>query len=210
VSGSKARPKGRLGRRLAQGGAVVLAALAVIAGLSGCAWKITPPPNPASPAVVYVTDYGRHSRLALQVNESEMVEYSVGDWRYYANDERSLWRGLVALAVPGDAGLGRRMLPFSAEEEGVIESAGAERAARIEVEADQLATLLQNLDRRWQENAETARFSPETKLHFVKDPDSYHLFHNSNHRTANWLQALGCEVRGSPIVSNFRIGGREN
>jgi hypothetical protein len=199
---------GKGGRRLRQGLFLLGLALGTVAVHTGCAWKVTPPPTPANPAVAFITDYGRHSRLALQTDENTLVEYTFGDWRYYANDERSLWRGVVALVLPGEAGFGRRQIPFHPEEQGVTRIAGAVRSARIEVEGAKLDALLLQLDERWNRNRETSLFSDLAELHFVKDDASYHLFRNSNHQTAAWLRSLGCEVRGTPILSNFEVEQR--
>jgi hypothetical protein len=38
-----------------------------------------------------------------------------------------------------------------------------------------------------------------------RDPARYHVFRNSNHATAEWLRELGCDVRGFPLLSNFRV-----
>lgn len=182
--------------------------LVILAGLTGCAWTITPPPTPHNIGVVYVTDYGRHCRLALQVDQFVMVEYSFGDWRYYARDEKSLRRGIAALLFPGDAAFGRRSLPFFAEADLVASSAGAVRSARIEVEREKLDTLIAELDERWEQKSDTVVWSDISRLHFVQDDHRYHLFRNSNHKTATWLRRLGCEVRGTPILSNFRVEER--
>jgi hypothetical protein len=198
----------RRGRRcytFARGALVLLGALVFLCLFSGCAWRATPPPHPKHPATVFLADYGHHSRIAVQLNESELIEYSFGDWRYYAQSERSWWRGFVALGFPGEAGLGRRTLPLFESEREFIAYTGSDRSHRLEVEQERTDQLLRELDERWEQNRDTAFFSEERGLHFVKDDERYHLFNNSNHKTAEWLERLGFEISGAPIISNYRV-----
>lgn len=182
----------------------------VLPGISGCGWKVVPPPAPAESAAVFVADYGRHSRIALQVDDQHLREYSYGDWRYYANDERSPWRAFTALVKPGPGGLGRRTLPLTENESVFAGLADSNRAVRLDIEAESVRGLLAKLDDLWVDNLPTYTFSDLTGMHFVRLDGPYHLFRNSNHATGNWLETLGCEVRGVRILSNFRVVEKEN
>ncbi len=192
-------------RKLLRVGVPLALLLGILGVLTGCAWSVKPPPQPQNPSTVYITDYGRHSRLALQVDETHMLEYSFGDWRYYVERERTLWRGVVALTLPTQAGFGRRALPFVDDVEEFNSLAGASRSARLEVEQANVENLLEKLEARYQENIATEVSSDEEGFTFVQDDLSYHLFRNSNHQTANWLRSLDCGVRGIPILSNFQL-----
>jgi hypothetical protein len=176
-----------------------------VVGVALWPWKLEPPSRPEESAVVYLADYGRHSRLALQVDDRWMAEYSFGDWRYFAQGERTIWRGLAALTVPTEGGLGRRHLPLTEDESTFNAVAGSVRSARLEVGQAKLDELLAALESRYEANIATEMVADWAEMTFVKDDLSYHLFYNSNHRTAEWLRSLGCGVRGIPVLSNFRI-----
>jgi len=63
--------------------------------------------------------------------------------------------------------------------------------------------LREELEQLWRES------DPDTVeahgLYFRRVDLDYSLFHNSNHRTAAWLERLGCEVEGSPVMGNFDV-----
>ncbi len=72
-------------------------------------------------------------------------------------------------------------------------------------EAERIDTLRDSLDLKWKENFDPSIYKSWNDLEFVPYEARYHLFSNSNHRTARWLEELGCEVRGFSILSNFRL-----
>lgn len=203
------RFRGRRGRTTAVC-LMLVVPLGLLAGVTMWPWTIAPPPPPREPGVVYLADYGHHSRLALQVDRQRMVEYAFGDWRYFAAGENTLWRGTVALFVPTEATLGRRPLASVPDEAAFNDLTGAVRSLRIEVERARLEELLAVLEGRYGAQVSTEVAGEWTEMTFVKERGPYHLFQNSNHQTANWLRALGCEVGRFPIRSNFRLRpGRE-
>lgn len=174
--------------------------------LSGCGgWTVTPPPRPADASSVFLSRYGMHSRVALQVDRSRMVEYGYGDWRYYAEGEKGPWRGIVAIATPTDAALGKRSLPFTQDPENFRRVAGADRSERIEVERARVNQLVSHLEGRYHANLHTEIRPAGSPFSFVKDEHPYQLSHNSNHQAVDWLRRLGCEVRGNPVYANFRV-----
>lgn len=180
--------------------------MALLVTFGARSWTVVPPPPPQVPSTAFVSDYGIHSRLALQIDEHLMVEYTYGEWDYYARRDRTVWRGFMAMAFPTEGTLGRRFLPFTDERSEFEALSGADRSARIEVDFLQAQDLLKALDDRYSDRIDTEMELPRTDLSFVRDDLSYSLFRNSNHQTAEWLRRLGCEIRGSPLLSNFRIG----
>ncbi len=201
-------PKGRWhsrGRKLLRMAGELALLLVLLALVPGCGWTVTPPPRPKEPAVVFLADYGRHSRLAVQTSGTGLVEYGYGDWRFYALGEKGLWSGLRAVAKPTPSALARRTLPPTDDPAVFRQRAGADRAARFLVERERADDLLRELDRRYRKNIDT-EFRRETSgFSFIRDDEPYHLLHNSNHQTAEWLRHLGCEVRGPTVHSNFRV-----
>jgi hypothetical protein len=187
----------------------MLLLLGILGSFVGCtAWTVTPPPRPVSPGTVFLSQYGMHSRVAVQIDQARMVEYGYGDWRYYAEGEKGLWRGMVAIATPTDAALGKRSLPFSADREDFRRQAGADRSERLDVEQARVNQLVGHLEGRYQAHIDTEIHPAHLPFSFVKDELPYRLSHNSNHQAADWLRRLGCEVRGNPVYANFRVLGR--
>ncbi len=173
--------------------------------LVGCAWRVALPEDVRNPAPVVLTDYGRHTRLALPKEGGEMVEYGFGNWNYYALARRGPISSLRAVTGLGPAALARRRLPD-------IEGEGpsrlwdyGRRSVLFYAEAERVADLREVIELAWRENDVPERYHSRGPLEFVQYDATYHLFRNSNHKTAEWLEALGCRVRGSPILSNFRI-----
>jgi hypothetical protein len=185
---------------------VPLSLLWGIALLAGCGgWTVAPPPPPVEPSTVYLSQYGMHSRVAVQVDPTRMMEYGYGDWRYYAEGEKGPWRGIVAIATPTPAALGKRSLPLTLDHEEFRRQAGAERSVRFAVEKARAVELVRHLEGRYQAKADTEIQPVDSPFRFVKDDLPYQLSHNSNHQAADWLRRLGCEVHGNPVSANFRV-----
>lgn len=186
----------------------MIRALAVLlaCALSGCAWTVRPPAEPANPVPVFLTEYGRHTRLALPEDQSHFVEYGFGDWEFYGLEKNNTWSGLRALFGGGTAAQSRRMIPYTTDLTEFLRLSGGARGERLLVDRDVADSLRAQLDARW---AGLTAERVERKFDGVqvsRDPgERYHLFHNSNHMTAIRLRSLGATVRGVPILSNFRV-----
>lgn len=172
---------------------------------TGCAWRIVPPADVRNPAPVIVTDYGRHTRLALPEGESGMVEYGFGEWNFYALRKTGPISSIRALSGFGQPTLARRRLPRFEGEEAFWRTAGGRRSAFVYAEKERVRELRQILEATWRVNLNADRYHSWNGLEFVRYEGTYHLFRNSNHRTATWLRALGFEVRGVVFLSNFRV-----
>jgi len=109
--------------------------------------------------------------------------------------------------VPTQGTLGRAAMPGPPTLDAVREQAGTyiEAAYTITVERAQVNRLRETIDARHRQSIHTAVASSWSDLVFVHDPKRYTMFYNSNHRTAEWLEALGCEVRGWPVLSNWEV-----
>ena len=176
--------------------------------LSGCAWTIVPPPLPddTESETVFVTDYGRHARLGLPADDHTVWEWGFGDWDYYALEDRGAWSSLRALSFFGRSTLARRPLPMNDDTERFRATAGGVRTVAIEVGREKAARLLAELEDQWERGLEHGEaHRGHDNLSFVRAEERYHLFRNSNAKIATWLRALGCEVSGAPVLSNFRL-----
>lgn len=190
---------------------IVIAVLALL--LSGCTTVIVPPPQSANTVRVYVLDHGRHASLLLPANEGGAVRYSYGDWDYYVLRKTRLSNGLRALFRPTPAALGRQALPkIDPAADDVVEQLHARLAVEllaahaVPVPRAAADALLNRLEGEFAAAARNGRARwPDDNVYFVPHPVDYTLSHNSNHMVGQWLDEMGCKVRGRPVLSDWRI-----
>jgi hypothetical protein len=183
-------------------GVVVLLILCVAPMLQACSWQVVSPDSVQEPATVYVSIYGRHTRLALPDGPGHYVEYGFGDWRFYAEAERNVLTGVQALFFSSGSTLSRRELAQPGASE-LHRHFSSNRTEAIEVPAIQARQLGESLQAAW--NQAQGEQLNQGALAFRRTPIHYSLFHNSNHQTARWLEQLQCDVRGIPFWSDFRV-----
>ena len=135
------------------------------------------------------------------------MRYSYGDWNYYALGDKGISSGLRALQGPTLAGLGRRELKADATEEGVHSAVRVPIAAihTVLAESSAIESLRAKLDEIYRANQASLIYNAEIDLEFVHHPVPYSSQHNSNRVVADWLQELGCEVRGPTFVPNWKF-----
>jgi hypothetical protein len=78
---------------------------------------------------------------------------------------------------------------------------------RFDCPADRVDALTAALDRRFVLEAgnEPPLYSAYSDLWHVRDPAPYWAAHNCNHVTVEWLESLGCRIRGPHAFSRFRL-----
>lgn len=184
-----------------------LCLIACALGLAGCATVVIPPLDPRDPVPVFVLDHGQHSSLVLPADEGRLVRYAYGDWDYYALRKVTLVHGLRALLWPTPAALGRRVLPGPPQPDRVERQVRVviERMFVVHVEAGAVRRLREELDAVFQAGLNTLLYNDAYDLEFVAHPVPYTLRYNSNYVVAEWLRRLGCEVRGNPVLPNWKI-----
>jgi hypothetical protein len=158
----------------------------------------------ADPVTVYVTDYGRHASLVLPTGPDALVEYSYGDWTFYALKRDTLPNGLAALFCSKQGALGARPLVDPHDPRRLAAALNA-TVQGLEVERSAANDLAARLRARYVKHVDTEIYNAAYKTYFVKDPEPYGLSNNSNLMTARWLRDLGCEVRGPGLLSNFVV-----
>jgi hypothetical protein len=182
----------------------VICALTIL-GLSNCAWKIVPPARVADPVPVFVSEYGRHTRLALPDRTVALFDYGFGEWNFYGLEKEGGLSALRAISGLGAGALSRRELPFTLSEFEFASVAGSTRSARLLVERSLSEDLRRELESRWRSNAAVTVVRGLDGVPVSRDRAAYHLFDNSNHAVARWLKRLGCGIRGYPVTSNFEV-----
>ena len=181
----------------------------LIAGLAlgGCQHVIEPPAAVSDPVRVFVIDYGRHASLALPDENSSLVEWSWGDWNWYALERTGAVEGLQALFDSPRSTLSRRMLATAEETEELAARVGAEKVLALNVERERARALQRQLEARWLRRRHQGVMHRSGRV-FVPDDARYSLFNNSVHELARWLEALGADVSGTGVTANFKLRGR--
>lgn len=181
--------------------------LGVFPFLQACTWTVIPPEPTVEPATVYLSVYGRHTRLALPTDTGRYVEYGFGDWRFYAEENRTLIDGFQALFFSSGATLSRRGLPEPNSDNLRLHFSSV-RTEAIEVPSHLAVQLRDDLMRAWEEAG--GEQIDQGYLSFRRAPEHYSLFNNSNHQTARWLKQLQCDVQGAPFWSDFEVVSASN
>lgn len=172
----------------------------------GCTTAIVPPQTPREPATVFLLDFGRTPGLVLPAPDG-MILYVYGDWDWYALGNTGFQSGLAAMGWPTQGALGRQALERPATAQSIRQQLQfrIEQIHAIEVENAGVERLRTGNERLWLDWRDSAVTRPGSNMVFVPHPANYHYLHNSNHMTANWLRALGCEVRGPAFYSRWAV-----
>ncbi len=184
---------------------------AILVGLAltsaACTTVVVPPAEPHAPQPVFLLDHGRHSSLVLPGEAGGLVRYSYGDWTYYALGRAGPLEATAAVLWPTRAGLGRRELPGPPTPEGVRRAVlvGIEHAYELIVASRDVGRLRASLDAIYLANRHTLVYNPGNDLELVHHPRPYTAFHNSNRVVADWLEELGCEIRGAALLARWRV-----
>lgn len=173
-------------------------------GLGGCQHLIKRPASVSDPVAVFIIDYGRHASLALPKEDSGLVEWSWGDWNWFALERTGPLEGLQALFASPRSTLSRRELAPAQHAEELATFVGAEKVLSLVVERERARALLRRLDARWLRRREEAVTHPSGRI-FVPDDARYSLFNNSVHELARWLETLGADVSGTGVTANFKL-----
>ena len=182
-----------------------LIAVMALVLFSGCAWSVKSPPRPTDAAPIYLTDYGRHTSVIMPVNDRHMVEYAYGDWDWFAVGQNSSFSAVRALLFSQGSTLGRRWFVNIDDLDELKRLSGADRVVRLRVPRQRIPRLVEQLDREYTKHIDTIHFNPITHLDHVRSDRHYSAFDNCNNMTARWLRALGCDIGGWTIWSNFTL-----
>jgi hypothetical protein len=181
--------------------------MAALLLLAGCATVVVAPARPEDPVTVFLLDHGGHASLVLPAEKGRLVRYAYGDFRWYALGETGPGTGLAALAGGTPAALGRRELRGPAEARALRAQVreGTQQLHELRVARAASERLRAELDELHAANRASLVYSATYDLEFVRHPVPYSAEHNSNVVMARWLEALGCEVRGAGLITNWSV-----
>lgn len=183
--------------------ALLLLLLLAVPALAGCQHVIRPPASVGDPVRIYVVDYGRHASLALPAGDRRLVEWSWGDWNWFAKERTGLASGFQALFASPQSTLSRRELMAAEDARELSWRLGAKEVLALDVERQRADALMRKLEARWRRNG--PRVTHADGRVFAPDDAAYGLFNNSVHELVRWLRALGAEVSGSGVTANFVV-----
>ncbi len=172
--------------------------------LGGCQHVIEPPARVSDPVRVFVIDYGRHASLALPKEEPGLVEWSWGDWNWFALERTAPVDGLRALFASPRSTLSRRELAPALDTKDLAARVGAQELLSLEVERERVRALQRQLEARWLRRRDEA-VAHSTGRIFVPDDRRYSLLNNSVHELGRWLEALGADVSGTGVTAKFKL-----
>ena len=135
--------------------------------LIGCSVTLVAPRNVQDPVAVYILEYGRHPALVLPRSETELVEYSYGEWEWYARNRTGLPDVFRAVFLKSQGTLARRALAMPAREEQWREMVSIDDLHCIMVERQLVEDLLAQLDEQWESARNQAVYNPVHGLDMV-------------------------------------------
>lgn len=164
---------------------------------------VRPPENVRNPVTVQVVDYGKHAGLVLPAGNGKWVEYSWGDWRFFAMADTSVPSGVRALLASDASTVSRRYVSQTVTFDELKRDWGVQRVIAFQVERDRANRLLGELTARFDRRIDTAFYNKDYGQDFTQDKRHYWLLYNCTHETAAWLRELGCRVKGWSLMSEF-------
>jgi hypothetical protein len=172
-----------------------------------CTTTIVPPAVDGPAVHVALLDHGRHASMVLPEADGRMTRWAYGERAWYAENRTGLLRAAAALLWPTSAALGRRQLDGPVDEPNIRQRVHVpiEAIWIIPVTPARAQTLRRELDERYHQQIDTRVTNPVYDLDFVDHAERYSYFCNSNHKVAEWLSDLGCEVRGSAYTSSWHV-----
>lgn len=176
--------------------------------MGGCTITVHPPLAPEHPVDVFIIDYGRHSSLLLpESNSASLIEFTYGDWNWYALGRDDPLDIFPTLFFPTQGALGRWVWILEPKAETLRWTIPCEQIHTVTVSSEAAARLLDRLETRYRSHLQTQHLSEQYRLEFVHDDRPYCLLNHCNLIMQEWLDELGCETNGIALVADFRIVG---
>ena len=185
-----------------------LSPLLLATALTGCTMTVHLPEPPKDPVTVVLVDYGRHSSLVIPRPGGGCVEYGFGEWNWYALEKDRWYHSFAAMLWPTQGTLGRHYFGHKPESPKASWLSWSEANFQIPVERSRAQALLDRLNARFDQHADSRLYNPLYQLDFVHDDNSYCITYSCNHAIASWLEELGCRVTGYRLFADFTIAGK--
>lgn len=173
---------------------------------AGCTTRIVPPAELNQPVRVYLIDCGYHSSLILPDESGIGREFAFGEYGWFANNRDSWLDAIRLMLVPCEGALGVRDYPAPLTPETIAMYRWFQSIHELVVERAAVTALRLRLDECYRLGAaQSVIYNRVVDLWFVRDARLYWMGHNCNHATLEWVEELGCEIRGPRAIASFEI-----
>jgi hypothetical protein len=156
------------------------------------------------PHHIYLVESGSHGSLAIPTSDHEIVEWSFGDWYWYALGQQNYWRSPMILFWPSKGTLAKKTIsyPQIISPELLARQLGAEKAWPLVVEKNAVLALHAQLEEEFSQGRDH-RYDWSIATAFVVDHRRYSLAQTCNHVLKDWLVQLDCTIEGPFWVWDF-------
>jgi hypothetical protein len=177
---------------------LLLAGLAALGWIAGCVSTVTPPADPEDPETVYLVTGACHAGVVLPDPAGGMVDFTYGDWDWYAMNHDRWYHVFDTVLWPTCATLGRERL-VTRDPQGIRARYPGHVVQPFRAARDRVTRLRLALEARFRAHLADVVYNERWKLSFVPLGRSYWFVNNCNDMTAAWLRELGCSVSWVPV-----------
>lgn len=194
--------------------AIRLFALAILSlggfvWVNGCEHRVVAPVLDAPMTRVLLVDYaGQHCSIVFPRPGGAAVEYSYGEWEWFAFGRTSLWRAPLIMMLPSRGTLGKREFdgPYGMHEFARVTTEPGWNIIPLDVPTDRVNDLVAGLDHLYAKLREGGEvFYKPYETYFVLKDSNYWMFNNCHHVTASWLRELGCRTEKTAIFEGWQV-----
>lgn len=201
--------KSRVFRWAVRIGALAMLAVGTVVWANGCEHRVLAPVADTPTTRVLLVDYaGQHCSIVFPRPGGAAVEYSYGEWEWFAYGRCDLWRAPLIMTLPSRGTLGKREFngPHGMYEFARVTTEPGWNIMPLDVPTDRVNEVLAGIDRLYgklRENGEVYHQPYET--YFVLQDNNYWMFNNCHHVTASWLREMGCHLERTGILEGWQV-----
>ena len=167
--------------------------------------KLKPQPQIKDSVEFFLSDQGRHSSLLFPSSTGEWIEFTYGEWEWFAKNNDHWHRVPLVLFLPTQGTLGRRTFRDLNTLKKTYHPRSGIKLISLRADKSLLDRLRKKLEIYFLKSKGQALFNPTYQLYFVPHQASFHIFHLCNHHIAEWLEELNYEVNGWVTLSDWEL-----
>lgn len=161
--------------------------------------------HPKEVVEFYLLDHGRHSSLLFPPSKGDWIEFTYGEWEWFAQNNDPWYRVPGVLFWPTKGALGHRTFSDLKTIKKHYNFENGVQLILLRAERRLLENLRERLEKYFIQSKEHAIFNHTYQLNFVPHKASFHLFHMCNHQIRNWLEELNYDVSGWTLYANWEV-----
>lgn len=192
-----------------RGGVLVVMAFTLFVWANGCEHRVVAPATDTPMTRVLLVDYaGQHCSIVFPRPGGAAVEYSYGEWEWFAYGRCSLWRAPLIMMLPSRGTLGKREFdgPHGMYEFARVTTEPGWNIMPLDVPTDRVNEVVASIDRLYDKlRADGEVYYEPYATYFVKQDNNYWMFNNCHHVTASWLRELGCRIETTGVLEGWQV-----